>query len=200
MLDFGACFQGRIRVYYAGILMCSFLISRNAGSDRSVFSGKTERGRSMAVLIFAFWVVLNGRVTVEIAALGVGVTALAMVFLCKCCDWSLKREGGLYVSVPRMIGYACVVIREIVKANLKLCRVVYRGRPDPVVRVIDTRLKSRMARMILANSITLTPGTITLSCREHELIVHCLTREMAQGLDHTIFEEKLEKIEEALHG
>lgn len=154
----------------------------------------------MTVLIYAFWLVLNGRLTWEIAALGAAVTALALLFLFKCCDWSWRKEGGLYRCAPRVIAYFGVLIWEIVKANLTMARVIYRGKPSPVVRTVHTQLGSRLARMVLANSITLTPGTITLSCRGDELTVHCLTAEMAQGLDNTAFEIRLRKIEEALHG
>lgn len=154
----------------------------------------------MMMLIFAFWVALNGRVTWEIAGLGVLITMLAMAFLCRFCDWSWGREGKLYRSVPYLIAYAATVVWEIVKANLALCRLIYRGRPDPVVRVIHTRLQSRLARTVLANSITLTPGTITLSCEGNELTVHCLTPKMARGLDDSVFERKLVKMEAALRG
>ena len=154
----------------------------------------------MALLIFLFWVALNGRVTWEIVWLGAAITVPAMIFLCKCCDWSLKREKALYRAAPLMLGYASTVIVEIVKANLALCRLVYGGKPDAVVRRIPTQLKSRLARMVLANSITLTPGTVTLQCRPGELVVHCLTPRMAQGLEDTVFERKLRKIEDVLHG
>ena len=159
-----------------------------------------EKGKAMALLIFAFWMILNGRVTWETLGLGAALAALGMLFLCKACDWSPRREKQLYFALPRIVGYALTVIWEIVKANLVMCRVVYRGRPEPVVRTIHTQLKTRLGRMALANSITLTPGTITLSCRGDELTVHCLTPGMAEGLDQTVFERKLVKIEEALHG
>lgn len=154
----------------------------------------------MAALTYIFWVVLNGKLTVEIAWLGFVVTVLAMIFLCKCCDWSLKKEWKLYRSLPLAIAYAGVVLWEIVKANMALCRVVYHEKPDPVVRTVQTKLKSRFARMILANSITLTPGTVTLSLKNDELIIHCLKPEMAEGLEDTVFERRLLKLEEVLHG
>ena len=154
----------------------------------------------MILLIWVFWVALNGRVTWEIAGLG-AVFALLMMLFCRAFgDWTWQKEGRLYRALPLIAGYAFVVIWEIVKANLTLCRVVYVGKPDPVVRVIHTGLKTRLARMALANSITLTPGTITLACEGSELTVHCLRPEMAEGLDQTVFEKKLLKIEEALHG
>lgn len=154
----------------------------------------------MAALTYVFWIVLNGRFTWEIAWLGVVTTALAMLFLCKCCEWSLKKEWGVYRAVPLMAAYSGVMVWEIVKANFALAKVVYHEKPEPIVRTVHTKLKTRLGRMILANSITLTPGTVTLSLKDDEIKIHCLTPEMADGLDHTVFEKRLEKIEEALHG
>ena len=154
----------------------------------------------MMLLAFAFWVGLNGRLTLEIAGLGAGIAVLAFVFLCACCEWSPDREKKLYRAVPLLTAYAGTVLWQIIKANLALCKVVYAGRPEPVVRVIRTKLRTRFAKMLLANSITLTPGTVTLSCEGDELVVHCLTPRMAEGLEDNIFERKLVKMEAALHG
>ena len=154
----------------------------------------------MALLFFLFWIMLNGRITWETAGFGAAVTALGMLFACKACGWSIAREKKLYRAAPGMIGYLGTLIAEIVKANLRMMRIVWGGKTSPVVRTIHTGLQSRTARMILANSITLTPGTITLDCRGDELTVHCLTEEMAEGLEETIFEKKLKRIEAVLFG
>ena len=111
----------------------------------------------MMLFIWVFWVALNGRLTVETAALGLLLSGLAALFACAFCDWSWRKEGKLYQALPLILAYAGVVIWEIVKANLKLCQVVYGGRPEQVVRTIHTSLKTRLGRMALANSITLTP-------------------------------------------
>ena len=111
-------------------------------------------------------------------------------------DCSLRRSS----SAPRIVAYLGVLVREILKANLKTFRVVWGKGPDPVVRTIRTELTTRLGKMVLANSITLTPGTITLDCREDKLTVHCLTAEMAEGLNETVFETKLRRIEAILHG
>ena len=154
----------------------------------------------MGLLIFLFWITLNGRISWEIAGLGALVTAAAFIFLCRACDWSLKKEIRLYTVLPLLIDYAVTVVWEIVKANLCMFRVIYGGKPDPMVRTIHTALKTRLARMALSNAITLTPGTITLACEGDELTVHCLTPALAQGLDHLIFETKLKRIEATLRG
>ncbi|MBR5109906.1 MAG: Na+/H+ antiporter subunit E [Clostridia bacterium] len=154
----------------------------------------------MALLIFMFWVVLNGRWSLEITLIGAGVTALAFVFMCAACGWSLRKEWKFYQVGPRLIMYCFTVIGEIIKANLKMCQVVYWGEADAVVRVIRTKLQTRLGKMALANAITLTPGTITLSVKGDELTIHCLRPELAEKLDDLIFEKKLLKIEEALRG
>ena len=154
----------------------------------------------MGLMIFLFWIALNVRLTLEIVGIGAAVTAAAFLFLCRSCDWSLKKEARLYIALPRILDYMFTVIWEIVKANLSMCRLVYGGKPDPRVRTIHTNLKTRLARMALSNAITLTPGTITLACEGDELTVHCLTPALAEGLDHLIFETKLERIEATLLG
>ena len=154
----------------------------------------------MALAFFLFWMILNGRWTRETALIGVAVTLAAMLFMWKTCDWSFKKEGRLYLVLPRIIGFVLTVIWEIVKANLNMCNIVYFGEAEAVTRILHTRLTTRLAKMALANAITLTPGTISVNFQGDELTVHCLRPELAEGLDDLIFERKLLKIEEALHG
>ena len=58
-----------------------------------------------------------------------------------------------------------------------------------------SQLKTNAARVALANSITLTPGTITVSLEGDELLVHALNREIAAGLEGSIFERLLARME-----
>ena len=154
----------------------------------------------MAAAFFLFWMILNGRWTPETAAVGAAVTAAAMLFMWKACGWSFRKEFRLYLVLSRIVGYCFTVIWEIVKANMNMCRIVYFEEADATVRTIRTSLKTRLAKMALANAITLTPGTISVSVEGEELTVHCLRPELAEGLEDLIFERKLLKIEEALHG
>ena len=66
---------------------------------------------------------------------------------------------------------------------------------EPVMISFHTDLKTDMAKAILANSITLTPGTITVSMEENELVVHCLDKSMADGMEDSVFVKMLEKLE-----
>ena len=131
----------------------------------------------MSVVLWLFFVLLNGKLTWEIALLGAGVTALALGFACAFMDWSLRRELRLLGLAPRIILYGAYLFFEIVRANLATLRRVYSRREvEPAVVTFQTKLKPTWQRMLLANSITLTPGTITLEEDEEKLTVHCLDR------------------------
>jgi len=66
---------------------------------------------------------------------------------------------------------------------------------EPVLVRVHTNLKTETARVILANSITLTPGTITVSLTGQELLVHCLDKSLSEGMEESVFEKLLEKME-----
>ena len=70
--------------------------------------------------------------------------------------------------------YILVLFYEIVKANLDVAlRIIRPSLPiNPGVVIIKTRLKSDIAKTILANSITLTPGTFTLDIQGDKLLIH----------------------------
>ena len=55
------------------------------------------------------------------------------------------------------------------------------------------------ARIALANSITLTPGTITVSLENNEFLVHALNRNMAEGLQESLFERLLKRMERKIN-
>ena len=67
---------------------------------------------------------------------------------------------------------------------------------EPVIVHVHTDLKTEAARVILANSITLTPGTITVSLTEDVLLVHCLDKSLAAGMEDSVFVRLLKKLEE----
>lgn len=103
------------------------------------------------------------------------------------------------LSIKRIafsIVYIIVLFKEIFKANLDVAyRVVHPEMPiNPGIVVIKTNLKQNIAKMILANSITLTPGTFTLDIFGDKLLIHCINVR-TQDIDGAtkIIGEKFEK-------
>ena len=90
-----------------------------------------------------------------------------------------------------------VLVKEIIKANFAVIKMIMSSRYEiePAVVKFKTDLKTTTARILLANSITLTPGTITVSLENDEYVVHCLDKSLAEGINSSIFVTLLRKLE-----
>lgn len=152
----------------------------------------------MFVLFFLIWVIFNGQLTAEIAVFGVVIAGVMYLFLCKFLNYSPRRDLFLLKKSPLLIRYIFTLIIEIIKANLVVFRLIYTAEYElePAIVHFQTDLRSTFARVLLANSITLTPGTITVSLQDNEYKVHCLDKELAEGIASSVFVELLRKIEE----
>ena len=152
----------------------------------------------MLLLFFLAWVVFNGRLTLEIALFGVAVAGAVFAFVCRFMDYSLKQELRFYRRMPAFLQYLYCLIKEVIAANLAVCRLILTRKEEmePVLVHVHADLKSETARVILANSITLTPGTITVSLEGDKLLVHCLDKSLSEGMEDSVFVRLLQKMEE----
>ena len=151
----------------------------------------------MYLLFLLAWIIFNGNITLEIFILGVIIAAVMLAFMCKFMDYSLKKELNVYKKSIYFVMYVVLLIREIIKANLSIIPKILtvEEEMDPIIVKFRTSLKSDFTRMLLANSITLTPGTITVSLEEDEYTIHCLDTGMADGLEDSDFEKVLKKLD-----
>ena len=151
----------------------------------------------MFILYFALWVILNGRWTTEIGVLGVLFAAVMYVFSCKLIGFSLGVDFQLLKRIPSAIGYGCMLLSEIVKANMTVLKLILdkKFEPKPQLVHFDSVLQRDRHLVTLANSITLTPGTITVELQDNHFLVHCLDESFVDGLDSGVMVRKLEKME-----
>ena len=151
----------------------------------------------MFFLFFFVWIILNGRITVEIVIFGLILSAVLFYFICRFMDYSMKKELMLFHLIPLFFQYFYVLIQEIVKANLCVLKIIISPeiQPEPALVYFGTDLQSELSKVILANSITLTPGSITVSLEDNRFCVHCLDRELAEGIENSVFVELLKKME-----
>lgn len=154
----------------------------------------------MALLFFVFWVVLNGRLTWEIAVFGAGISAGAYLFICLFLDYKPRYDLVLLKTLPWLVRYLLVLIREVTLATVTMAGWIFNHRdiPEPVLVSFRPPLETDLARTLLANSITLTPGTITVEMVGGDFQVHCYDKSMAEGLDDSVFVRLLRQWEEAL--
>ncbi|MDE7029642.1 MAG: Na+/H+ antiporter subunit E [Lachnospiraceae bacterium] len=151
----------------------------------------------MYVLFFLLWIVFNGRVTTEIVLFGLAVSASLYWFICKFMEFSPRREFAYLRKGGYLLQYLCYLIKEIFIANFVTMKLICSaGRVvEPVLITFETHFKNDISRFLLANSITLTPGTITVAVEGDRFIVHCLDRTLAEGIEASVFVKILEKIE-----
>lgn len=151
----------------------------------------------MSVLLFLLWLILNGQVTLEIVILGIVLVALVLLAMTRLTDYSFKGELKIWKKVPLALAYVFVLIWEILKANRNVARIILdrRIKVEQTVVYVDIDLKTDFCKMLMANSITLTPGTMTASVDGNTFTVHCLSREMLDGIESSTFVRLLQRLE-----
>lgn len=152
----------------------------------------------MYLLYFALWIIFNGAVTLEICLFGIVIAAAVFWFTCKFMDYSIQKEIRIMRRIPKLLRYVCVLAMEIVKANFAVIHMILSEKEEiePVLVRFRSDMKTPVGRAFLANAITLTPGTITVTLEGSEYLVHCLDEEYASGMDASVFVELLGELEQ----
>lgn len=146
----------------------------------------------MFFVFFLLWVLFNGRLTWEIAAFGAVLSAALYAFSCAFLDYSPKKDLRALRLIPGVLRYLLVLLREIVKSNAALIRIVLVRRAEVRPRLVTFRTPlTGTAKSVLADSITLTPGTISVLSEEDRLTVHCLDESFMDGITDTPFQQEL---------
>ncbi len=153
---------------------------------------------NMFIAYFLLFVLFNGKLTLEIALFGVVFAAALYAFSCKYLGYSFKKDFAMVRGAADGIRYLMMLAWEIVKANLTVIRMILTPGFEPKPKLVQFRsgLRDEGHRVALADSITLTPGTITCELNEDLFTVHCLDTEQYEGIDNTCFEQALSRIEE----
>lgn len=151
----------------------------------------------MYFAIILLWIILNGRLTGEILFFGIFISVGVTVFATRVVGYSTKNDGKLLRNLPLFIEYVFVLIWEIIKASLEVAKLSVSGRkPQPQLVEFHSGFQTNLQNVLLANSITLTPGTITVFQEGDHFVVHCLRKEYGQGLEECVFVRLLRRIKD----
>lgn len=147
--------------------------------------------------LFIFWIILNGSITTEIVIIGLLASFAVTRLSYKTIRISKGLEEKVFRKMGKIIGYLAILLVEIIKANIHIIKLVLSKEPEisPTLMPIKAKVKSRISRVALANSITLTPGTITVSMNYDDLLIHAIEKSNLDGIEESIFVEKLQEIE-----
>ena len=138
---------------------------------------------SFVVLLFLFWIFLSGHL--EPLLLGLGMASVALtVFLSRRMNVIDHESYPLHLS-SKFPGFFVYIFREIVKANIDVVTRILSWRKAPIspqMIEIPQSQETDLGAVIYANSITLTPGTVTIKLSKDNLTVHALSKEAASEL------------------
>ena len=150
----------------------------------------------MFIALLILWLIFGG-VSVTSLVLGVIVSALVTLFAAKFMGYSNAQALALLKKTLLILRYIIFLLKEIVEANLCVIRLVYSKREvEPLLVRFRTGLKTDPARVLVANSITITPGTITVELDGDELCVHALDRTMDLDAENLDFIKRARRLEE----
>ena len=158
-------------------------------NDKKIVGSPMVHMTGLALVLFAFWMVLSGRTETKFVVYGI-LTAVVTTWVTYPLLLVPNKDGSkkYYVfgfSIPKMIMYFFWLMWQLVLANIDvlLATTGQELNIDPKVVRFRFRADNPMASVILANSITLTPGTVTMNVTDDGLYeIHALTVGAAAGV------------------
>lgn len=151
----------------------------------------------MLLFLYVIWLILNGSLTAEVCLLGLGLIGLLALPVWVLFGYGWRSELRFWKKLPFFLAFLAVLIGKILLANISVLRIILsrEQRIHPVLVHCRTGLQSGFCRFLLANSITLTPGTITVSMQDDRLTVHCLRRDMLDDTERGLVVRLLRRLE-----
>lgn len=158
-------------------------------NDKKIVGSSMVHMTCLALVLFAFWMVLSGRTETKFVVYGI-LTAVVTTWVTYPLLLVPNKDGSkkYYVfgfSIPKMIMYFFWLMWQLVLANIDvlLATTGQELNIDPKVVRFRFRADNPMASVILANSITLTPGTVTMNVTDDGVYeIHALTVGAAAGV------------------
>ncbi|MDO8287633.1 MAG: Na+/H+ antiporter subunit E [Parvibaculum sp.] len=138
---------------------------------------------ALGLALLAFWLALSGHYTPFLLGMGVLSTGL--------CVYVASRMGLIDAeSVPTQLRFSLLfywawLLIEIIKSNYQVARIILSPRINlgQQLVLVPTAQTTDMGRVIFANSITLTPGTVTVEIAGQALLVHAMTADFVPSME-----------------
>lgn len=150
----------------------------------------------LVFLLAVFWIVNSGHFDFLLLSLGVISIAIVVWLNALMSRVSEGYQPPVILSL-RLPLYIAWLFKEIVKSNIEVIRCIWQRKPDIEPRVVTVKAsqQSDLYKVLYANSITMTPGTVTLEVDGDEFTVHALTRSSREGLESGDMDRRVRRLE-----
>ncbi|SFV63864.1 cation antiporter [hydrothermal vent metagenome] len=147
------------------------------------------------IFLFLLWMLLSGSFALDNIFIGGGISFVVALFYTRLFDGD---KDFVHINPKWLINYLYVLLKNLIKSNLQINRRILAKKIDisPAIVAVETTLKEDWKKLLLANSITLTPGTMTLDIKGNVLFIHAIAYDEIDDKHDIIkeFEEAIEKI------
>ncbi len=135
------------------------------------------------VFLAAFWLALSGHYSALLIALGAGSCAFVCYIVLR-MDIADQEGHPMYLASWRLIPYLAWLAKEIVVSSIYVARLALSPKLElhPDTAELDAQNMNEIEKVLYANSITLTPGTLTLDVSDKHLLVHTVRKELLEPL------------------
>jgi len=148
----------------------------------------------VGLLLFGLWLMLSGHYNILLLSFG-AVSTLITLYLSSRMS-VIDREGHPVHLTWKTLKYLPWLFGKIISSNIDVARRILLGNSaiSPTHTWIDCRQTTDLGKVIYANSITLTPGTIAINIRDNKIEVHALTAEAVKDLQTGEMDRKVAEI------
>ncbi|MEC8235993.1 MAG: Na+/H+ antiporter subunit E [Pseudomonadota bacterium] len=151
----------------------------------------------LTLSLTAFWLLMSGIYTPLILFLG-AISVIFVLYLTRRMD-ALDEDVFEFKLKRKHFSYWSWLAKEIFKANIDVAKVILSPKMNLSPRLVKVPLSqsNELATVIYANSITLTPGTVSVDIEGDEIIVHALTQELMDGLTEGDMDQRVNYLEKS---
>ena len=145
------------------------------------------------LILLSLWLLMSGHYSILIISLG--------IISCAFCVYVAKRgkliddEGLPIFFIPRLSNYLIWLFKEILISNLNTAKVIINGKVEPETFTVKVSQVTDVAKVTYANSITLTPGTVTTKMQKDVFEVHALNSDFGNDVRTNEMDNKVTWLE-----
>ena len=145
------------------------------------------------LILLCLWLLMSGYYSDLLISLG--------IISCAFCVYIAKRgkliddEGLPIFFMPRLLNYLIWLFKEILKSNLATGKVIINGKVEPETFTVKASQVTDVAKVTYANSITLTPGTVTTKMHKDVFEVHALNADFGNDIRTNKMDRKVTWLE-----
>ena len=148
---------------------------------------------SLFFILLILWLLMSGHYTFLITTLGV-LSCIFCVYLARRAKL-IDDEGLPLIFFPRLTNYLLWLFREIVNSNISTAKAIISGKIDPEIFTVKVSQISEVGKVTYANSITLTPGTVTTQINKNTFEIHALNSDFGDDVRSGQMDKKVKWLE-----